>query len=32
MSLLAAVEEEHMYSCLHFKGGPDSPDREWYDC
>jgi len=28
MSLLAAVQEEHMYSCLHSRGGSDFSDME----
>jgi len=32
MSLLAAVEEERMYSCLHSRGGSDFSDREGCEC
>jgi len=28
MSLLAAAEEERMYSCLLSRGGSDTSDRE----
>jgi len=32
MILLAAVEEERMYSCLHSRGGSNSSDREGCEC
>ena len=32
MSLLAAAEEERMYSCLHSRGGSDFSDREGCKC
>ena len=32
MSLLAATEEERMYSCLHSRGGSDFSDEEGCEC
>jgi len=32
MSLQATAEAEHIYSCLHCKGGSDISDREGCQC